>query len=138
MEMVDSLKGSLVLVVEDDQDTRELFSRSLGTLGAQVRSASSAEAALDVLSTWRPDAVLCDLHLPGVDGYSLLARVRANPDLQNLPVIAISGSHPMIERQRSIDAGFAEHLVKPSKLREIVAVMTHVIASAARDAARRS
>lgn len=121
---LEALNGVAVLVIEDDPDTLELFSASLGKLGAEVRIASTVEAGLEELARWRPDAVLCDLHLPGMDGYSLMERVLADARLRDIPVIAISGSHPEIERERSLEAGFAEHLTKPSKLRDIVAAVT--------------
>src|SRR5687768_894056 len=92
-----TLQGSAILVVEDDPDTLELFTASLAKLGAEVRTAKDAAAASALLAKWRPDAVLCDLHLPGADGYTLLEQIRANPALRDLPVIAISGSHPDIE-----------------------------------------
>lgn len=128
------LAGTSVLVVDDDRDTLDLFSTQLQRVGATVRSAGSVEDALTVLAAWRPDVVLCDLHLPGTDGYGLLEAVRANPALTDLPVIAISGSHPDVERQKSLQAGFAEHLVKPARLREILDVVTAVVARSDRSA----
>lgn len=122
------LDGISVLVVEDDPDTLELFAASLSKRGATVRTAASAEQALELLAGWRPDALLCDLHLPGVDGYTLLERIRENPDLHELPVIAISASHPTLERDRSLEAGFAGHLAKPTRLRDIIDAVTEVVA----------
>ncbi|MBA3821422.1 MAG: response regulator [Deltaproteobacteria bacterium] len=121
------LTGLGLLVLEDDRDTRELFAASLTKLGAEVRSASTAEAALAYLETWRPDAVLCDLHMPGVDGYSFLAQVQQLPALRGMPVIAISASHPDIERSRALEAGFAAHLTKPSKLSDIISAVTTLV-----------
>jgi CheY-like chemotaxis protein len=124
--MAGALHRVSVLIVEDDPDSRELFALSLGSVGAQVRSATSAEAALAVLATWRPDIVLCDLHLPGVDGYSLIEHVRADARWSGIPMISISGSHPEIELERSQRAGFARHLTKPSRLAEIVQAVASV------------
>ena len=124
--MAGALHRISVLVVEDDPDTREIFALSLGAVGAQVRSVTSAEAALAVLATWRPDIVLCDLHLPGVDGYSLIEHVHADARWSQIPMISISGSHPEIEIERSQKAGFARHLTKPSKLADIVKAVASV------------
>jgi CheY-like chemotaxis protein len=124
--MAGALNRVNVLVVEDDPDTRELFTLSLGAVGAQVRSVTSAEAALALLSRWRPDIVLCDLHLPGVDGYSLIEHVHGDARWQAIPMISISGSHPEIEIERSRQAGFARHLTKPSKLADIVKAVASV------------
>jgi len=126
MRMAGALNRVSVLVVEDDPDTLEIFTLSLGAVGAQVRSATSAEAALLVLATWRPDIVLCDLHLPGVDGYSLLEHVRADLALRTIPMISISASQPEIEHERSRRAGFARHLAKPSRLADIVVAVVSV------------
>lgn len=126
MRMAGALNKLSVLVVEDDPDTREIFTLSLGAVGAQVRSATSAEAALAVLASWKPDIVLCDLHLPGVDGYSLIEHVHADARWRTIPMISISGSHPEIEVERSQKAGFARHLTKPSKLADIVKAVASV------------
>ena len=124
------LEGVSVLVVDDEPDALELFATSLSRLGALVRSAATVEAAIRLLDSWTPDAVLCDLHLPGEDGYGLLERVRANPALNGVPVIAVSGSHPTLEREKSLSAGFADHLSKPARLRDIVSAVSAVVAAA--------
>lgn len=122
-----ALAGLSLLVLEDDPDTAELFSRSLSKLGAEVRSATSADVALAILDEWRADAVLCDLHMPGTDGYGFLERVRARAELGDLPVIAISASHPSIERDHALEAGFAAHLVKPTPIADIIATVHSVL-----------
>jgi CheY-like chemotaxis protein len=126
-----TLAGVALLVLEDDRDTRELFARSLAKLGAEVRTAASAEAALQLLETWSPDAIICDLHLPGVDGYAFLARVRELEHLAGVPMMAISASHPSVEHQKALDAGFASHLTKPSKLSDIVGEVTKLVSTPA-------
>lgn len=120
------LTGTSLLVLEDDPDTLELFAASLTRSGAEVRIAITASAALSLLASWRPHVVLCDLHLPGVDGFMFLEQVRAIPGLRDLPVIAISASHPAITRERALAEGFAAHLTKPSKLSEIIAAVLQV------------
>ena len=119
------LTGMSVFVLEDDVDTSELLAGSLRKFGAEVRSANTASAALAILTGWQADAILCDLHMPSVDGYEFLASLRATP--QTTPVIAISASHPTIERERAIEAGFAQYLVKPTRMSEVVAVVKRVI-----------
>jgi two-component system CheB/CheR fusion protein len=128
MSLVESLHNISILVVEDDQDTCELYERSLRAAGATVRSATSMEAALVLLTAVHPDVVLCDLHMPDHDGYELLREVLADPELAGIPVIAISGSHPGLERERALEAGFARHLAKPSKLREIMTAVADLAA----------
>lgn len=123
-----SLAGVSLLVLEDDRDTRELFARSLAKAGADVRTADTAEHALALLEAWRPTAVICDLHMPDVDGYGFLRSVRERKQLAGMPLIAISASHPSVEN--ALEAGFAAHLTKPSKLSDVIATVTKVITDA--------
>ena len=122
------LAGISILVLEDDRDTIELFAVALRKLGGEVRTAVTAAAAFDILAVWRPDAILCDLHLPDVDGYAFVAKLRTIAGRRMIPVIAISASHPTIERERALDVGFAEYLVKPARISEVIAAVTRVIA----------
>jgi len=124
----DALHDVSILVVADDLDTCELYERALRAVGATVRTANRVESALALLAAARPDVVLCDLHLPVRDGYALLREVLADPELAGIPIIAISGSHPALERERALEAGFARHLAKPSKLREIVTAVADLAA----------
>lgn len=124
-----------ILVVDDDPDTLELFASAFEKLGADVRRAASAEAALAAFGDgWRADAVLCDLHLPGRDGYALREDLRGIAG--DVPVIAISGSHPTVERERALAAGFAHYFSKPTKLRELLESSLQVIAARASDPAK--
>ena len=119
-----------ILVVDDDADTLELFASAFVKLGAEVRRAATAEAALEAFADgWRPDAVLCDLHLPGRDGYALRQDVLRIAG--EVPMIAISGSHPAVERERALAAGFARYFAKPTRLRELLESSLDVIAGRA-------
>ena len=117
--MARALKGISVLVVEDDADTLDLLALGLGAVGADVRTAASAEAALTLLESWRPDVLLCDVQLPGVDGYRFLEVLRANPRLRTIPAAALSGVVDVPHEGRA-RATFEKFLRKPSKLPEIV------------------
>ena len=111
------------MVVDDDLETLSMYVQTLERLGATVSGVTDAAGALSILDIWHPDVILCDLHLPAVDGYALLERVREREDLAGVPVIAISGSHPSLERERCEQAGFREHLVKPVRLTRIVSAI---------------
>ena len=128
------LAGIAILVLDDDADALDLFAGSLRRMGADVRAASTAEGALAEAGSWRPDAVLCDLHLPNVDGYAFLARLRAIEGRRVVPVIAVSASHPVVEREKALAAGFVDYLAKPARVADMVAAVTRVIASAAEHA----
>jgi two-component system CheB/CheR fusion protein len=115
-----SLSGTSVLVVEDDPETLALYVARLEQLGAAVNGATDAPAALSILAVWRPDVMLCDLHLPGMDGYQLMEQIRARPELAGVPVIAISGSHPALVADRCLREGFVELLTKPVRFARVV------------------
>jgi PAS domain S-box-containing protein len=113
-----------VLVVEDSEDTAEMMQALLEIDGHQVQTAGSGPAALEVAAATRPDVVLLDIGLPGLDGYQVAQRLRADPVLRDVALIAASGYGQEADRQRSREAGFDRHLVKPldpHELREILA-----------------
>jgi CheY-like chemotaxis protein len=118
---MERLDDTSVLIVDDDTETLALYVRALEKMGARVSAASDAASALTQLDAARPDIVLCDLHLPGTDGYALLEQIQART--ADLPVIAISGSHPALEAERCKAAGFRDHLTKPVKLDLIVSTI---------------
>jgi PAS domain S-box-containing protein len=112
------LEGRTVLVVEDDDDARELISAVLETAGARVVAASTTEQGLERIRAVRPDALVADIGLPDEDGYSLLARFRAlHPDV---PAIALTAYARASDRERALAAGFQRHMVKPMDPKQLV------------------
>jgi signal transduction histidine kinase len=105
-----------LLLLEDNPDTRTLISDGLEVSGYQVRQAESAEEALRVLARWRPDLILADLGLPGMDGCEFLRRARRIPGIALVPAFAVSGFGSEEDVRRGRDAGFVGHFVKPVDL----------------------
>ncbi|HEV7557553.1 MAG TPA: response regulator [Kofleriaceae bacterium] len=122
-----ALKDVSILVIDDDPDVLELYQRLARAAGARVVTATNVAEALDALADWKPDAIVCDLHLPGMDGYGLIERVRADARLADLPVISISASHPDIEREHSRTAGFTTHLAKPTRFSDIINTVASLV-----------
>jgi CheY-like chemotaxis protein len=122
-----ALKDVSILVIDDDPDVLELYQRLARAAGASVVTATTVALALEVLADWRPDAIVCDLHLPGIDGYGLIERVRADARLAGIPVISISASHPDVEREHSRTAGFTTHLSKPTRFGDIIKTVASVV-----------
>jgi PAS domain S-box-containing protein len=113
-----------VLVVDDSEDTAEMMQALLEMDGHQVQTAGSGPAALEVAAALRPDVIILDIGLPGLDGYQVAQRLRADPALRDVALIAASGYGQEGDLQRSREAGFDRHLVKPldpRELREILA-----------------
>jgi signal transduction histidine kinase/ActR/RegA family two-component response regulator len=110
-----SLSGISVLVVDDDPDTRELLALTLKRYGASVTTVKSAGEALSSIRRRRHDVLVADIGLPGVDGYSLIRRMRAKEknSRRKLPAVALTAYASLSDRQRAIAAGYNGHLTKP-------------------------
>jgi PAS domain S-box-containing protein len=102
-----------VLLVDDVADTRKIFGRLLEILGNQVCTADDGPSALEAALAFPPDVVLLDIGLPGMDGYEVAKRMRQEPALQNVVLVAVTGYGQESDRQRSEEAGLDHHLVKP-------------------------
>ena len=122
------LSQIVVLLVEDDADSRALTSRVLSDAGATVLEADGARAALEYLASSQPAIMISDIGMAQVDGYELVRRIRAvGYDAQSLPAIALTAFSRPEDREQALSAGFQEHLVKPldpHKLISRVAALT--------------
>jgi len=109
------LTGCRVLVVDDEEDARELMVAILTSAGAQVATASSVPEALRQLDAARPDVLLSDVGMPGADGYTLIREVRKRDEQsgRHLPAAAITAYAGNHDRERALAAGFDGHLAKP-------------------------
>ncbi len=102
-----------ILVVDDDPIVRGLLSRALAADGHEVHTAEHGEQALNLLERVRADVVLLDIVMPGLDGIGVLDRIKADPRLQHLPVIMISGLDDYDNVVRCIESGAEDYLPKP-------------------------
>ena len=119
-----SLDGLRVLVVDDDQDTRELVSALLDTSGARVRTAASVAEALQIFERWPPDVLVSDLGMPEQDGYALIREVRARErGSGRLPAVALTAYAREEERTKAREAGFQVHVAKPFDPPELLSVI---------------
>jgi PAS domain S-box-containing protein len=113
-----------VLVVEDSADARESLRLLLELAGHVVETAEDGPGGLAKLRAFRPDVALIDLGLPGLDGYALARRARAEPETRAIRLVAITGYGQGDDRQRALEAGFDQHLTKPvdaARLRRVLA-----------------
>jgi CheY-like chemotaxis protein len=117
------VKPRRVLVIDDNQDAADSTAMLLGVLGAQPHVAYDGESGLAALKSWRPDLVLLDLGMPGMDGFEVARRIRADAETAALPVVALTGWGQQQDRQRTLEAGFDRHLVKPADPQTLRAVL---------------
>jgi CheY-like chemotaxis protein len=111
--------GPRVLVVEDNDDAREMVATSLGMLGYSVAGCATGEAALDWLSRERPGVILVDIGLPGIDGYQFLRGARLLAGCAAIPALAVTALSQPEDMKRTHEAGFAGHVVKPFDVDEL-------------------
>src|SRR5207249_2451703 len=123
-----SLGGIHILVVEDEPDTRESVALSLELCGGRVTAVASAVAALEVLDRDLPDVMLCDIGMPGIDGYALIREVRARgaDDGGRIPAVALTAYARDEDRSRALEAGFQTHVPKPVEPTELAAVVANL------------
>lgn len=105
--------SSRILVVDDNVDAADSLGIMLSYSGHELRVVYSGRDALAAAEEFNPDAVILDLGMPGMDGYSVARALRANPRFQATRLIALSGYGQLEDRRRTAEAGFDEHLVKP-------------------------
>lgn len=102
-----------VLVVDDYQDLADSLTLMLRALGADARAVYDGESALRSVEEFRPDLILLDLGLPGLSGLDVARALSQSPDLHHTRLIALSGWSHDEARQKSLEAGFDDFLVKP-------------------------
>ena len=115
-----------VLVVDDNVDTAETLAMLLEESGHDVRTAHDGPTALEAALDYRPDVVLLDIGLPGLDGYEVAKRMRQQPVLKNVVLVAMTGYGQESDRQRSQEAGFDHHLVKPAEFGKVQQILATV------------
>jgi CheY-like chemotaxis protein len=127
-----NLGGLRILVVDDEADARDLLAILLRHYGADVITASSAEAAMEALAQEgpHPDLIVSDLAMPGEDGNSLMRKVRALDPEQGgrIPAIAVTAFSQTEDRVQTMASGFQMHLTKPVNTSELARAITSIIA----------
>lgn len=102
-----------ILVIEDNAENLELMVYLLEAFGHTVITAVDGTSGLAAAPRERPEIVLCDLHLPGIDGYEVCRRLKADPGLRRIPLIAVTASAMAGDRARGLATGFDGYIAKP-------------------------
>ena len=116
-------KPRRILVVDDNDDSAEVTAILLRLEGHEVAVAHSGPAAIEQIPAVRPDVLLLDIGLPGMDGYELARYLRKLPETRNAVFIALTGYGRPDDRQNSKNAGYDHHLVKPIEPAELLALI---------------
>ena len=128
------VSGARILVVEDNPQTRKLFRVTLESQGCEVLEAPDGHTAVQLAGTdGRPDLIIQDLLLPDMDGIELVARLRAQPGCERVPIIAVSGFAQRMFGEEAAHAGFADRLLKPVEPSQLLDVVRPFLALSAGD-----
>jgi two-component system CheB/CheR fusion protein len=112
-----------ILIVDDNVDAACTLAQALGAIGHEAGVAHDGRAAVERAIRERPDVVLLDIGLPGMDGYAVARQLRAEASLADTVLIAVSGYGQTSDRHRTREAGFRDHLVKPVDLQTLAALL---------------
>ncbi|MEL6150083.1 MAG: response regulator [Chloroflexota bacterium] len=113
-----------ILVIEDNSDNMTLITDILNSLNYTVIQATDGEVGVQKANEDRPDLILMDLSLPKMDGWTATRQIKATPEIESIPVIALT-AHAMVgDRERALEAGCDDYVSKPINLKELVAKLS--------------
>lgn len=117
-----------ILVVEDTEDNRLILRDLLTHAGFELIEATDGATGIEMAQAHRPDLILMDIELPGVDGCEATARIKADPDLRHIPVIAVSSYAQPGDAAKAISVGCAAYVAKPCSPRAVLAKIRELLA----------
>jgi len=110
-----------IFVVEDHEDNRQILRDLLGAAGFEMIEAHDGEQALAKVADAKPDLILMDIQLPGLDGYEVTRRIKADPALANVPIIAVTSYALAGDDAKAKAAGCDDYVAKPFSPRQLLA-----------------
>ncbi len=116
-----------VLVVEDNPDTRDIWTTLLEASGFEVVVAEDGARGVETALAHRPDVILMDYSLPVIDGWEAARRIHLNPDTRSTPVIGITAHAYVADREKALRAGCADFLTKPCEPKDVLAAVRRAL-----------
>jgi CheY-like chemotaxis protein len=118
-----------ILIADDKAEGRELVRTVLESAGYDVMEAEDGVEAVRQARQWKPDLIIMDLHMPGMDGFTAVAALRRESAFVSTPVLALTASAMMGDRERALAAGFTGYVAKPIRLAELRAEIKRMLES---------
>src|SRR5579863_10096835 len=136
--VTDTTATDCLLVIDDQEANIQVLGSMLGKLGFEILPATDGDQALRRMHSRRPDLILLDLLMPGMDGFEICRRIQANPEWAEIPIIFLSASDDKNLIVRALESGGVDYITKPfNKLELISRVRTHLMLKTARDHLKR-
>ena len=110
-----------ILVVEDQPDNRQIIRDMLAPTDYEITEAEDGQQALEAIAKQRPDLILMDIQLPIIDGYTATRKIKANPAMRSIPIIAVTAYAPSGEEQKARAAGCNDFVPKPYSPHQLLA-----------------
>ncbi len=117
------MANELILIVEDNEKNRKLVRDVLTFTGYRLAEAETGEEGVRLAKELRPDLVLMDIQLPGINGIAALGQIRDDPAIRDTPVIAVTASAMTQDRQKIMAAGFNGYQSKPINVKDFLAAV---------------
>lgn len=115
------LKQQFIMVVEDEEDIVRLLTFHLEKEGYRVKSAGSGPEALEAVINYRPDLIILDIMLPGMDGLEVCRRIRSDEKTASIPILILSARKEELDKVLGLELGADDYIIKPFSVRELVA-----------------
>ncbi len=116
-----------ILIVDDERVNRDLIRAQLSAEAFEILEAHDGMAALSMVHSEPPDLVVCDVMMPGITGYEVVARLKADPRTEHVPVILFSSLNDRSSRSHGLAAGAAEHIDKLGSRHELIACIRRLL-----------
>jgi two-component system cell cycle response regulator DivK len=110
-----------ILVIEDQEDNRRILRDLLASAGYEIVEAGTGEEGVSMAEAQHPDLILMDIQLPGIDGYETTRRIKANPTLSPIPIIAVTSYALSGDEAKARSAGCDDYVTKPFSPRALLA-----------------
>jgi len=117
-----------ILVIEDQEDNRQILRDLLGNAGYEMTEAENGQDGVAAASAQRPDLILMDIQLPIMDGYEATRRIRADPALKHVPIIAVTSYALSGDEGKALAAGCDAYITKPYSPRQLLAKVKEFLA----------
>ncbi|BDV42580.1 response regulator [Geotalea uraniireducens] len=118
-----------ILIVEDEESLLKLESILLSSRGYNVGGVADGITALEEITRFRPDLIILDIMLPGMDGFEVCRRIKENPESQHIPVIMLTAKKSSQDRERGMAIGAAAYITKPFKSAKIMEIIQRLLTS---------
>ncbi len=124
------MENALILVVEDNTSNVKFIELFLETAGYRVCAVEDAEAAQKAIATTRPDLILMDIQLPGMDGLTLTSLLKKEPATSDIPVVALTAYAMKGDKEKALEAGCDSYMSKPINRPRLLEVMDQLLTAA--------